>query len=70
MTDKTLKNYCENFGFYVNPDGLIELTRTQATQEKEHGYLEKSLFGDGLVWVVPSDHGTCLIYENKHFIIK
>ena len=70
MTDKTLKTYCENYGFYINPDGVIELTRKQADEQKNRGWLEKQLFGPELCWVVPSDHGTCLIYENKHFIIK
>lgn len=70
MTDKTLKDYCMKHGFCINQDGKIELTRKQADYEKRCGYLEKSLFGPDLVWVVPSESGTVLIYEHKHFIVK
>ena len=51
-------------------DGKIELTRKQADYERRCGYLEKSLFGPDLVWVVPSESGTVLIYEHRHFIVK
>jgi hypothetical protein len=70
MYDKALQRYCNEHGYYINPAGVIELTRAQAAEQKRAGYLEKSIHGPGLVWLVAGDHGVCLISEGKHFIIK
>lgn len=62
------KEFIFDHGWVIREDGILELTKEQF---EKYQYTGTSLKKPGVKTIMlPSVHGSCLIFENLHFIIK
>lgn len=67
LWDAYEKEYIFDHGWRINDSGKIELTKEQFEKNQYSG---KSISDKNVkTLMLPSMHGCCLIFENKHFII-
>lgn len=67
MWDSLEKEYIFDHGWVIGDDGRLQITKTQF---KKASYTGTSINNPNIKTIMlPSVHGSCLIFEHKHFEI-